>query len=730
MAETRTLVLYRFEPSNATAVPYTFKAYPAEHADGATGGESIRFSDPPAVGGFRADYVVASVDYTITFNVTVVGNPQETSIYFGHALPRATLIYKRTGGVTTLNAAPQVTVRVDGQQPQPLVLIWWTRAGVGVDPDVANHIEIEVTGVTCVATVEIRDKTWEVLGDTLSMSYRIDPASSGRRDLLIWTIPPLPPEWEVSSGIQLEVGWSATWSWGDADGFLNLLADHLDTGPFLMRVEDLSPSPPVEYHGPVATGRMTTWPTAYAIEVAWNHPNPFAYARITVTAWIKLTATIRFKGSGTGGGGGSTGGASVVGGDGASAAERLLGLVTVDAVGFAGLLPVDSGADTPAVFPDLHWVNGFEEGSFVFGSTVDLDGAWSTVDDVGLAGGVAIVAGFHGASQYAVRFTCLADNSKRGGVCKKAIPTTTTGTLYARLYVKPGSSPSTSMTIFEWAVNAGVAPFYAARVSWLSTLKVRLQDRAGSSADSAGTIGTGDRLELRVILGGGGGCELRIYTGNSTTPRETVTLSGNPASGQDVITAVWQGTVDAGQSGTIDMDSVGISKVGWLGPATVLIATPVQDLSVLWGRVGSGGQNAEVVDDYPGTLDDTNYLVAATPNRIDRYAWRIPRAEFAGAASVVQAVIGMMRARYMGTPETLRQILWDEADRKLTAGFWTPGTSVPTNVNAIDTLAINPDRRALTTLAQWQIGAETDADTGAEIRAMLCYANLDVLEIA
>lgn len=737
VTEVRTLQFLRLLPGNQTTLPYEFKCYPAEHADGIGGAVIANYTPPLSV----VDPIehATSVDYEIEFTVAVIGNPQETTIYWGHgAQPNVGTLYKRTGGVVQVNTAPEFVFRYPVTPNTGLTFtnlaghLWWTKAGVGADPSVSDHIKITITSLTAIVTVVINDREWTYQvkhGGTFAITQPL--GASGRQDFLVWFPPPLPPDWELASTVTVNLTWSGTASNPGADGSTrDLIASDLDTGPFLWR---LLGGTTVEIHAPVAVGKRTTWPSAWGIEIAWNVP-PFGagffHSSLTLSAELLLHALIRPKGAGSGGpGGGGTAGAtpSQVGGSGESAAERLLGIVTVDAIGFDGVLPVDSGAAQPTLTADLHWVNGIEEGQLIPGGG-SLDSAWTEVSSFGAAGAVAVIDGFHGASRYAVRFTD--DNVKNGGSLRAGLPNYTTGTLFMRLYFRPQVLPSTTMTIFDWVANVGVAPFYVVSLEWLSSGKLRVSTRTPATADSAGVLLSGDRIEMKTVLGVGGSVECRIFSaGDGTTPRETITIAGNPAPGGVAVSAAtFQGNAAAGQTGTLDMDDMGISRVDWLGPGTVLLAVPSSDQAPQWARIGMGVANYQVVDDMVSqTLDDTNYLITSDASKLDRYGWLIPRAEFAKAGSIVKTITGFVRGMRT-SPRSIRQVLWDEADRKIDGPFWAPPSGSPSLPAPDETMEVDPKGRSLVTVATWNLGIEGDSGGGSELRVQLLHANLDVLE--
>ncbi len=718
--------------ANIVTLPYVFKADPAEHLDanleGGSGGVLVRYQDA------ASHERIVQVDFVLDFTVAVVGNPPDVEIYWGQSTSETqrTLIYKRVNGVAVVNLAPQATYR--SIVPATVELgnlfnrLFWSAQG-GPAPDAANHVEITITGTIANAQIEFRQQGW-TYSQQYSHSAHWQPAGSGRADFLIWRIPALPPDWEVDGAVRVSLIWNYFFRAAPGNT-LNILAPHLLTGPYILKSVGQVVSFRVQ---PFAEGSTPTWPSSYVIEVEWANTSLTSY-ELGITATLTLNATLRFKGSGASGGGSGSGGGGqsaslVVGGEGASGAERLLGLVTVDAIGFDGPA-VDSGASVPTQAAVLHFVNGFEEGSFRT-NAAGGDGVWTEV--LNNVGGLSIVAGFHGASQYAARFTC--DGTKAGGSYQVNLPVSGAASIRARLYVNPITTPTvgSGMTMFLISVDVGVAPFFMASVSWMATGKLRVENRAGGSVDSTGDLQSGDRLEIRVVPGAGGLIEVKMYTGDNTLARETVTLNGNPAPGDPPLKrASFEGTTHAaGQSGVIELDDVGVSYIqADIGPGTVLLAKPVQDLDPQWARVGGGAANHEAVDDYPGAIDDTTYLATSSPSKVERFGIAIPRAEFAKVGSVVKTLVGVMRAERVGT-DTIRQMAWDEAGRVVSGPFWQPtsggATPTPTVPATPSLLTLDVDDRPLATLALWNTGVESPGTLTAEIRAMVVAFNLDVLE--
>lgn len=700
--------------SPSPGLPYNFDAYPAQHADGVGGGAVFVF--PPQL---DPDQVADHTDYEITFSVTVTGSPQETSIYWGGGLPGAGTVYRRVGGVVQVNASPVLTLRLPGYSTS--VVLWWTKHGVGADPDAATFIRITVTQVRAIVTWSTLVVEFE---RTFALSVLATTAGIPQTVLGSITVPALAADQELVGG--------ATWTWrfslvgGDT---INDFCQARGNPVFFLRQGGVTSID----ERPESVETLQSWVTNYRIALEAR-----TLTGTQLVSWqgtVTVRAAVRQKGAddGTGGGGG-TGGATSLAGDGLSAAERILGLVTVDAVGLTGD-PVDSGAATPSLFGDLHWVNGLEEAAVPHYATIDSLGAvWSAIEN-SPAGGLSIVAGIHGASQKAVRVTALADNSVRGGILKKNFPTTySSGSVYARLYFAPVTTPGAGAEygLVDLAANVGLAPFYVARLEWTDAQKLKLLNRAGSTVTSTGNLQTGDRIELRVTLGGSGSCEARIFTGDSTTARETISLSGDPAPGVGTNGAWFADSPTAATGGAYTLDDLGVSRVTWLGPGTVLLAKPTLDLAVEWGRVGSGAQNAEAVDDYPGSLDDTDYLQAATGSKRDRYGWTIVGADFAKPKSVVQALVTVARGAAPSGTANVRLRVWDDANREWAAGSaWGIAGASFSNV-ALDqqNLALDPKKRTVSKLGLWTLGIKSEPAMATEARVSVLHANLDVLEIA
>jgi hypothetical protein len=383
-----------------------------------------------------------------------------------------------------------------------------------------------------------------------------------------------------------------------------------------------------------------------------------------------------------------------------TAAEAILGQVTVDV----------EGPDAPvavSLVTGLDWRNGFEEGSIVLSGTTDATSVW-TVASAGTSGnGLSIVAGIHNASQYAIRFEARGSLSLwYGGIVTKDFASYAAGSLYGKAMVMGVVVPHGGTNAFEILRAGDAAHGYKLQVYWLSTGQYRLvHNTASRSVDSATVLGGGTlhRLEWRLTFGATGAVELRIFAGDSLTPLETLVLPGDP--GGFINSVSWLGTGGVDITATIDMDDVGVSDQGWMGPGTNLIAVPTANRSVQW--IPTGGTNYECIDDHPGALNDSNYISATTAGVIDQYAWTIPAAAVVPSTARVYRATLYVRARTPSGPRTLIPIIWDEYGHLVTGEPWGVGTS-PTMINpgADQYTVYDVGGRPLSTMLGWQLGVQ------------------------
>ncbi|MGH9600944.1 MAG: hypothetical protein ACRD24_01030 [Terriglobales bacterium] len=258
----------------------------------------------------------------------------------------------------------------------------------------------------------------------------------------------------------------------------------------------------------------------------------------------------------------------------------------------------------------------------------------------------------------------------------RAFTAVTSGTFWSRAYVYIKTAFGTSVNHNPIMRHLGAVETCRADFK-PSTAKFRVFNNITTTAvEMTGTLSvdTWYRLELRDLLSDTvGECELRIYTGESTTALETLSITGQDTLSTNLSSMAFGNLIGANWStGNVYLDDIAINKstgtfqTSWPGPGKIFMVKPTSDNTVAWTKTGancSATTNTDCVDDEPGLPDDlSGYNTIGTSGTADRFNKTALGAEIPSNADMILVDV---YARFGASGSTgtrlCRVDLWDDA---------------------------------------------------------------------
>lgn len=363
-----------------------------------------------------------------------------------------------------------------------------------------------------------------------------------------------------------------------------------------------------------------------------------------------------------------------------------------------------------------------------------------TVTEWGATGSPAIVTTPVHSGTYSLELTNVQKYVNR------SFTSSTTGTFYGRVYVyiKTGFGSSASyqnLILFLGAANGCSADFNptAQKFQVLNPITTTAVTMSGTLS-----VDTWYRLELRTLLSDTvGECELRVYSGDSTTALETLSITAEDTLPTN-LSSVRFGNIGAvnWSTGNVFLDDIALNKstgtfqTSWPGPGKIALVKPASNDTVTWTKTGancSGTTNTDCVDDEPGTPDDASgYNSSATANNEDRLNKSALPAEVTSDADMILIAV-YSRWDGNGTTGTRqgRVLLWDEASAQtngpthsrcdVAAGTWSIDASAETLVFDLGTRT-----KANVDNANFDLGYEPL--NSAECRVTAIWGNVEWIE--
>ena len=305
------------------------------------------------------------------------------------------------------------------------------------------------------------------------------------------------------------------------------------------------------------------------------------------------------------------------------------------------------------------FTSGFEENNLLETMWLDFNPTQHSISTVQKHSGT-----------YALRANPTSNNT---GVFKRLSPNKNSGTVWTRVYYRVASFPvggdATLHTIesssFERSVEA-----------WLIDVggnkRIRLVNViTGTNQDSSFNLSadTWYRIEVRLLISDTvGEAELRHYTGDSTTPDFTLSITGEDTLPTN-IEAFAFGSYTNNQTSDIFLDDIAINDDAgaapfntWTGPGKIFLIEPASDVSVAWTKSGSvpAATNWEGVDDLPGTPNDaTDYNSDSGTTNVDRLGLTNLGAEV-GSGDDIILLDAYARVQGGAASQTAILRIWDE----------------------------------------------------------------------
>jgi hypothetical protein len=321
-------------------------------------------------------------------------------------------------------------------------------------------------------------------------------------------------------------------------------------------------------------------------------------------------------------------------------------------------------------------------------------------------------AGTAHAGTYSMRVN---PSSASGGVQRSiaASALLTSGSIYLKFYWLAATLPNVEARICETRSSGGTSAMAVSFNNASGVLRVE-NNVASTTQDGTFTPSTGTwyRIEFdQVISDSAGSGTARIYTADTGTVLDTITLSGGDTVPTDI------GGIRFGHSGvagTSDMyfDDVVINSSAGVAPfnaqpgdGKIALLKPTSNDTVTWTKTGancSGTTNTDCVDDEPGTPDDASgYNAGSTANSEDRLNSASLPAEVPSDADMISLTV-YDRWDGNGTSGTRqgRHLIWDEASAQ---------SNGPTHTRC-DVTAGNWSLAATTQITAFNLGTRTKAN--------------------
>jgi hypothetical protein len=388
----------------------------------------------------------------------------------------------------------------------------------------------------------------------------------------------------------------------------------------------------------------------------------------------------------------------------------------------------------PAARADRKWTNGFEENAF---SAATSNGLWYAID-----GTIAIVSS---ANCHSGTYCARANPTTNvGRVRKNLVGAVTSGTFSYEGYYYFATLPNADPILMMTTSNAAGLEM---QISFLHSAADVLQlKNAVTSTSQNGTVslttGVQYRIEAQVVYAdSGGSMVMKLFNADSTTPLETLTISGEDTLATNFSLTYW-GLSTTNSTADLYLDDVAINDDAgsvfnsWIGPTKHVMLVPASDVSVTWTKNGAGCTgtgNYDCVDDLPnasGPDDATTYNEDATITNADRMALsNVPAGVPSDADMILLDVLSRYGAAGTGT-STGRSQLWDES------GSETDGVSVNMDIGAgvwttsstSSHLVMDLGTRTKANLDSFDVGYKGLTGTGNARRISAVWALLEYIE--
>ncbi len=208
-----------------------------------------------------------------------------------------------------------------------------------------------------------------------------------------------------------------------------------------------------------------------------------------------------------------------------------------------------------------------------------------------------------------------------------------------------------------------------------SSRVLKLVNTITTTADTGTFVlstGTWYRLEFRHLLSETvGEMELKIYTGESTTAEETLSITGEDTLSTNVNRFILGNRNSLAAVFRFDdiavNDDSGTFQNSWPGPGKIFLLEPSGDNTITWDRVPTDTTNWDRIDDLPGLPDDSTTYIHTTTNETDKLDMSNLGVEVPSDADIILLdVYGRVGSDGTTGARTIDFELWDEADSQNT----------------------------------------------------------------
>lgn len=315
----------------------------------------------------------------------------------------------------------------------------------------------------------------------------------------------------------------------------------------------------------------------------------------------------------------------------------------------------------------------------------------------------------------------------------------TSGSLYDRVYVCVDAFPNAAAALIRHTNNAaevsgGQINFVVSGSTWQIKNAVSGTTQTGTTALTTGncmTTPTWYRFELRTLIADSGGeVEGRLYSGESETPLETLSITNEDTLGTNVIRSYF-GLAQTNSSADIYTDdactnhSGGTFQTSWCGPGKVVLLEPTFDRSVAW-TPNPSGSNAANVDDEPGTPDDdTTYNSVSDTSSEDKFYLPDLPTVMPPSATLTLAHVFARAGGDGATARTIRLRWWDENDAAITGPAFDVNVSGYRIGDTDELLVVDLSTSTREHLVASKIGYVADSGTGLLKKVTALWANVE-----